>query len=262
MSGPDVSPHDHEPLGLPAWSILTALAFIVIWMSLQLLVSMALILFAALSLTVTDGLAFDDAVQRVQGTPGDVSVAILSVGGVLLSWIATFALIRLLLRRFPTDAVRTALGFVPPQPRIAMLVAIPLGVLVLVTGLWLVSLLRDADTTTPLERLLESTVGFAAVAFLAVGIAPLAEEAFFRGFLWPPLARRFSAGTAMAANAAIFAAVHIPTYQDLGYLPAIFLMGFMAAGLRNWSGSVWPPILLHLVYNGTSLVLFLISPER
>lgn len=239
----------------------TALAFIVLWMSLQVLVTLLLITFAALSLTVTQGVGFEDAVVRVQGQPGDLAVAVLGVGGVLLSWIATFALIRLLLRRFPGDAVRAALGFLPPRPRTAMLAAIPLGLAVLVAGLVLVNLLRDPESATPLERLLETRAGFAAVAVMAVGIAPFAEEAFFRGFLYPPLARLFAPGTAMAVNGALFAAVHIPTYQDAAFLPSLFLMGFTASGLRAWSGSVWPAIAFHLVYNGTSLALFLAYPD-
>jgi len=64
----------------------------------------------------------------------------------------------------------------------------------------------------------------------------------------------------MAFNGAVFAAVHLMTYgQEFGYLPPLFLFGFVLSGLRAWTGSVGPGIVAHFVFNATSLFLFLIA---
>jgi uncharacterized protein len=81
-------------------------------------------------------------------------------------------------------------------------------------------------------------------------VAPVAEELFFRGMLYPVLRRRWGAGWAVVLNAALFALVHfIPLL-----LPGLFYIGLVLAWVRERSGSVIPCIVLHAIQNGLVVI--------
>jgi membrane protease YdiL (CAAX protease family) len=76
-------------------------------------------------------------------------------------------------------------------------------------------------------------------------VAPIVEEVFFRGMLYPLLQRRLPAWLAIIANAAIFAALHfIPIL-----LPILFVMGLLLTFVRARTNSVIPGILIHALNN-------------
>lgn len=82
-------------------------------------------------------------------------------------------------------------------------------------------------------------------------VAPLAEEVFFRGFLFNGL-RQFGLLVAYGVSAGVFALVHFtPTA-----LPALFGLGIVLAWLYNRTESVWPPIFLHTFVNSLTLILW------
>lgn len=247
----------------PVWTLGTALLFVALWIVLLLLIQTFFTLVAVGIMSVTQGIDMDGAMDAFQREDGLTARAVAAVGCVGLSWAATFALIVRLLKRFPPAAVRKALGLQPPVPPWSIALGVPVGLALLVAGEILMRILSVSEDPTPIMELLKTPWGAASVSFMALAIAPIAEEVFFRGFVFPPMARRFSLGTAMAFNGAIFAAVHLLTYgQEFGYLPPIFLLGFVLSGLRAWTGSVVPPIVAHFVFNATSLFLFLlIGPD-
>ena len=80
---------------------------------------------------------------------------------------------------------------------------------------------------------------------LAVGMAPVAEEIFYRGFLIGGIARRWSLGWGMAGSALLFAAVHL----DLGSLIPFALIGFVFAWVALRSRSLYAAILAHVLFN-------------
>jgi membrane protease YdiL (CAAX protease family) len=81
-------------------------------------------------------------------------------------------------------------------------------------------------------------------------IAPIAEELFFRGMLYPVLRQRWSAPWAIGINALLFALVHfIPLL-----LPALFFIGLILAWVRERTQSIVPGILLHAMQNGLVVV--------
>lgn len=80
-------------------------------------------------------------------------------------------------------------------------------------------------------------------------VAPFVEEIFFRGFVFPGLRNRWSWQKAAVLSASLFAFAHVlPT----SFLP-IFVLGFIFAVLYQVSGSIWPPILMHMLNNTLSL---------
>lgn len=101
------------------------------------------------------------------------------------------------------------------------------------------------------------------LAAMAVVMAPLLEEALFRGILQPALKRRLGFPPAALAVTTIFTATHVP--QFIGYPPAlvlIFVCGGILSLLREAADSLWPPILFHFGFNlAAMLPLLLISEE-
>ncbi|NCA81907.1 MAG: CPBP family intramembrane metalloprotease [Opitutae bacterium] len=89
--------------------------------------------------------------------------------------------------------------------------------------------------------------------FFAVGIAPLAEEALFRGILLPLLIRRTGAVAGLALTTLGFAALH----ADLGtFVPlAVFSVALSLAYART--GTLWVPIAMHALFNSVNLGLLL-----
>ena len=80
--------------------------------------------------------------------------------------------------------------------------------------------------------------------------APLAEEAFFRGFVFRGLLR-WGSLAAMAASAFIFSAAHL----DPGSLVPFFAVGMALAWLYWRRGCLWDSIAFHFLFNFTSYML-------
>jgi len=84
-------------------------------------------------------------------------------------------------------------------------------------------------------------------AFTANIIAAIAEEAFFRRFVYGWLAAR-SEGLAIVGAAALFALIHIPTY-GFGILPIDFAAGLLLGWQRRESGTWMSSGVTHIVAN-------------
>jgi hypothetical protein len=84
---------------------------------------------------------------------------------------------------------------------------------------------------------------------LAVIVAPVAEEAFFRGFIFSGLRRRFGLIGSAALSALIFAVAHF----QIGVLVPVFVLGLMLAWVYYRTSTIWSSILVHVAYNGLAL---------
>lgn len=91
--------------------------------------------------------------------------------------------------------------------------------------------------------------GLLSFACLAV-LVPLAEELFFRGFVYGVLEAR-SRALAVLGAWLLFVLAHAPqTWGQWGALVAILITGLALTALRAASRSTLVPALAHLVYNG------------
>ena len=97
----------------------------------------------------------------------------------------------------------------------------------------------------------EGSVTFALGAVLAVGVAPLAEETFFRGFVFGGLRGRLGLRGAAPLSAGLFALAHL---DPITYIP-IFLTGLILVWAYIKTGSLWTSIQLHMAYNAIVLVI-------
>lgn len=87
--------------------------------------------------------------------------------------------------------------------------------------------------------------------FLVMVLLPaFAEELFFRGILQKLLQRSINHRSAILLTAVAFALVH---GQPLSFLP-LFFMGALLGASKLWTGSLWTPILLHLINNLAALL--------
>jgi CAAX protease family protein len=101
----------------------------------------------------------------------------------------------------------------------------------------------------------EGTLGTIASGVLIVAIAPLAEEAFFRGFMFAGLRRRWPFLPAALLTGAIFGLFHFTGSDSAGVVPQLAALGLILAWLYQRTGSLWPCVLVHMVNNAIAFAL-------
>jgi membrane protease YdiL (CAAX protease family) len=89
------------------------------------------------------------------------------------------------------------------------------------------------------------------VGFLAVTVAPLCEEVFFRGFLYDALRSRMPVVLAAILQSALFAALH--TFGALHNV-AVFFLGLILTAVYQWRKTLLAPIFVHA---GNNLIAML-----
>ena len=119
----------------------------------------------------------------------------------------------------------------------------------LIIVLFDVKLLRLAES--PLEEYVETLAWRAAYAVLLILVAPVVEETFFRGFVFPGIGRRYGVWWGATVSAALFAVMHV----SLGALFPLFVMGLLLAWVYLRTRSIWPCIGFHAAYNSVALIL-------
>jgi membrane protease YdiL (CAAX protease family) len=161
--------------------------------------------------------------------------------------------------RVPLGAVLQTLGLRRFRPLFLWLIVAFLALLYLINGLY--SALLEGlhlPLQTNDQVILESSrlapLTTVVLLALAVIVAPLCEEIFFRGFVFPGLRRGLPVGWAVLVSALIFGLAH----ADLGSLPVLIVIGLLLALLRWWSGSLYPGLLLHMLNNGISAAVILL----
>lgn len=94
------------------------------------------------------------------------------------------------------------------------------------------------------------------LAILAGGVvAPIAEEVFFRGYLFAGLYKLLGRRRAALLSAALFALAHIlPTSW-----PPIFVLGLLFALLYEQTGSIWPSVIVHAAMNTLAFLFAYLS---
>ena len=118
----------------------------------------------------------------------------------------------------------------------------------LITGL--AALLRTPQVPSPLDRFLKSPVNLALFAALAVTLAPLFEELFFRGFLQPLLSRTFGVLAGISITSLVFGLMHAPEYAwAWQYVVAVSAAGAVFGWVRARTNSIIPSTIMHGCYN-------------
>jgi membrane protease YdiL (CAAX protease family) len=113
----------------------------------------------------------------------------------------------------------------------------------------------------PIDKFFQTPAEVWVLTLFGITLAPLMEELFFRGFLYPVLARRLGLFAAIVLTAAGFGIIHAPQLgRAWGPVAVVFLVGLVLTIVRAVTRSVAPGFLMHLAYNGTlSGLLFVAS---
>ncbi|RSL32721.1 CPBP family intramembrane metalloprotease [Salibacterium salarium] len=108
--------------------------------------------------------------------------------------------------------------------------------------------LPENEYTNLIKKLVQKRYGLFTVAFGA-GVS---EELLFRGAILGVAVLYLDNIPALLLVSFVFMALHIPQYKGSAVIHiVVFVMGAMLGLLFLWTGTLWAPILAHIVYNGT-----------
>ncbi|MGB1252931.1 MAG: lysostaphin resistance A-like protein [Candidatus Promineifilaceae bacterium] len=103
--------------------------------------------------------------------------------------------------------------------------------------------------------------GFATYFNFILG-SPIVEELLFRGVIFRQLARRYPFWQALIGSSALFVVFHWPWWllsgdvAGMAFLSSsvsIFVLGLIFAALLKRTGSLWPPVIFHILNNLVAL---------
>ncbi len=141
------------------------------------------------------------------------------------------------------------------RPTLAYFWVIPLALITVYVVAFIHDVLVNPEQQALLDHFPRTPAGIALLAVLAVVMAPLFEELFFRGFLFRGLARSWGWPLGAVVSSAVFGAAHM---QLTVFVP-LFALGFVLAWTYERTGSLWTPISLHAVFNGISVLAWALT---
>ena len=96
------------------------------------------------------------------------------------------------------------------------------------------------------------------LVIMGVALAPIMEEIFFRGILLPICTRRGGIAKGIILVSLIFATIHfhVPSLVPLFILSVAFSLAYF------YSKSIIVPITMHSIFNGTSMILLMITGQQ
>ena len=168
---------------------------------------------------------------------------------VLLLFIVVF----LRLRRFDLNALggfsKIGFGRAATTGAILLLAAYPLILLAEVVTQKLARGNLDKQAIVELFTASSTLEQRVLIILLAVTVAPLAEEFFFRFFLYGVVKRYLGRAVGIIGSALLFAAVHahLPSFAPL------FVLGVCFAIAYEWSGSLLVSMTMHALFNALAL---------
>ena len=111
---------------------------------------------------------------------------------------------------------------------------------------------RWTPKSLPITELFKDRSSAFALAAFGIMVAPLVEELFFRGFLYPALSRWTGIVPAVAITGAAFALLHESQLAHAwAPLLVLFVIGAALTAVRAASKSVATCVLIHMAYNFT-----------
>ena len=96
-----------------------------------------------------------------------------------------------------------------------------------------------------------SDLQWAFVALIVIIIVPIVEELLYRGVLLGFIAQVISPTKAIWVSAIIFGIAHFDVANSVGTA----LLGLGLGYLRVRTGSIWPPIILHMSFNAVGFTI-------
>lgn len=274
----DVTPLSHEPAEVPEQAVRDALQppppakeeWFLPWLEvikavMVWVLSVAMLLFTPVILAIP----YFIYVWVQQGPPqpealtSDKTLILLSLIGTIFAHLLTIGILWLFVTEGGKRPFAEALGFrwprrIAPGAGIALcsvLALVLLGIGWGVTSIW-------GGQKTQLDLIVESSMAARFVtALAAVATAPLVEELIYRGVLYSAFERAMGVVVAVILVSLLFAGVHVFQYSNnIGVITVITLLSFTLTTVRAYTGSVIPPFIIHLVFNGIQSLILVLAP--
>lgn len=125
---------------------------------------------------------------------------------------------------------------------------VPILILIMVATLYVVKLLGYEPPVQPIVEVFmkekETAVLLMSTLFAAI-FGPIAEEIFFRGFMYPAVKKKLGIFGAVMVTSTIFAFLHA---HLVGFLP-IMALGVLLAYLYEKTGSLVSSMVVHVIHN-------------
>jgi hypothetical protein len=168
----------------------------------------------------------------------------------VLAYLVTFLVMYLVVARIYGRPFWAGVKWIWPE-KASLVPGMVLAGALLAVAIGYLETVLPMPSQVPFQRFFTTAGSAFIMGILAVFAAPLMEELFFRGFLYPVL-RRWGAVLAVVLTSLAFAAVHGAQY---GWAWAAVLLMFVVGAVltlaRAWSGSIVPGFLIHGAYNLT-----------
>ncbi|MDI1312157.1 CPBP family intramembrane glutamic endopeptidase [Prosthecobacter sp.] len=138
-----------------------------------------------------------------------------------------------------------------------LIILISVNVVSSISVNWLQKILPDLNPQETVKAFQESdSIGLKIlVIFLAVVIAPLAEETLFRGFVYGVLKRYTDAPFAALSSSLMFAIIHM----HVGSLLPLWVLAVLFCLAYEITGCLLVPMLLHAIFNAVSIIAMLFA---
>ncbi|MBZ5706143.1 MAG: CPBP family intramembrane metalloprotease [Acidobacteriia bacterium] len=175
----------------------------------------------------------------------------------LLSYVVILGFMYSIVRRDRADFWQAIRWNWPRNPGVYLLLGI-----VLSFSLQAFAHLLPIPKSLPIDQFFRTAREAYLLSIFGVTFAPLLEELFFRGFLYPVLARRLGMGVAVFLTALGFAAIHgAQLMYSWGPVLIIFMVGLALTVVRARTKSVAASLLIHIAYNGTLSILMYVATD-
>ncbi len=140
-------------------------------------------------------------------------------------------------------------------PKIAIYVAVGFVLSVALQGL---AHFLPIPKELPIDSFFQTPAEAWSLGLLSITLAPLMEELYFRGFLYPVLARKLGLPASVMITAVAFALLHGAQLMfSWGAVLVIFLVGLVLTMVRAKTNSVAAGMVIHMAYNATiTLAMF------
>ena len=221
----------------------------------------AVVALATLSLFGAASLAIAAKLLSHWKSLGDLTKdALVLIPAQLLSYAIVFAFMHVVVTRVYHRPFWAAVRW--NQPKKSWLGFVGIGI-VLAIFVPVISSHLPVPKSLPIDQMFQSATDAYVMMIFGVAVAPLMEELFFRGFLYPVLVRRIGVVAAIVVTAALFALIHSSQLgRSWSALLIIFIVGLVLTITRAVRKSVGASWLVHMAYNGTLSLLLFIGTDR
>lgn len=100
--------------------------------------------------------------------------------------------------------------------------------------------------------------------FTLVVLAPVCEELLFRGYLYGRIRRYYNATWTIVLTALVFGAMHVYAGPGMplqwNVMIATVVLAVFIGALREYTGSIWAGILVHMLKNGVAFFVLFVAP--